>query len=319
MLSAKVLSRGGAQHSGMGMSTRTTFPSPVLRRKGLHRRSAKSVQGFKLTGVPPSDKMSQDVNLSFGCTRRLLKEDLKVKKRPAKWVPHLLTDREKQRRVNLARQTLQILRQRANPVDVVIAQDESWVNCWDPQPKQATCEWIAAGEDRLEKVVIERSVQKTMLVAFIDKDGLVYREFVPNGLGIGAVLYQAILDRFLTALRRARPHLATRRGMMTWALLQDGAPAHRADPVQCFLRARGVRILPHPGYSPDLNPMDYWFFSKIKKQVKGIRHRDIPQLEQAVDASIRVIPAPEFQAAMDRFPERLRKCIAANGSYFERK
>ncbi len=63
--------------------------------------------------------------------------------------------------------------------------------------------------------------------------------------------------------------------------------------------------------------MDCWFFHKIKTKVKGIHHRDIPQLEQSVDASIRAIPAQEFSAAMDRFPERLCHCITAEGRYFE--
>ncbi len=36
-------------------------------------------------------QLAQDSNLSFGSTRRLVNEDLKMRKVPAKWVPHLLT------------------------------------------------------------------------------------------------------------------------------------------------------------------------------------------------------------------------------------
>ena len=264
-------------------------------------------------------QLANDVNLSFGCTRRLVKEDLAMKKTPAKWVPHLLTDPEKARRVHMCRQSLQMLRRRRFPIEHVIAEDESWVYCWDPQPKQATREWLTHGQDRPEKVRIEMSVQKVMLVAFIDKDGLVYHEFVPNGQGIGGILYGQILDCFLQALRRQCPQLATRAGMRTWALLHDGAPAHRSLPACTLLTCHNVQVLPHPGYSPDLNPMDYWFFNKVKSNVKGIHHRDVPQLQQSVDASIGSLTRQNFADAMDRLPERLRRCIAEQGLYFERR
>ncbi len=264
-------------------------------------------------------QLAQDVNLSFGCTRRLLTEDLKVRKTPAKWVPHLLTDPERQCRVDLARRSLQMLCRCANPIDVVITQDESWVYCWDPQPKASRREWLRKNQTCPEKVPIEHSVQKLMLVVFIDKDGLIFREFVPNGLGIGGRLYRQILERFLQALRRRHPHLATRAGKLSWVLLHDGAPAHRSAPVVNYLRAESVQVLPHPGYSPDLNPMDYWFFYRIKSKVKGIRHHDLNQLQQSVDATIASITQQEFANAMARLPERLRRCVAAQGRYFERE
>ncbi len=296
---------------------KTDLPKSGAPKKRTARKVAEVRARIRVDRWSTIRQLAQDVNLSFGCTRRLLKEDLKVRKTPAKWVPHLLSAPEHLCRVNLSRQTLQILRQRVTPVDVVIAEDESWMHCWDPQPKAQTREWLAQGETHPEKVRIEQSVQKVMLVAFIDKDRLVYCEFVPNGHGIGQELYLQILQCFLAALGRKRPHLATRQGMSSWALLHDGAPVHHTDRVVRFLRHNFVRVLPHPGYSPDLNPMDYWFFHKIKTKVKGICHRDIPQLEQSVDASIRAIPAQEFSASMDRFPERLRRCIAAEGRYFE--
>ncbi len=263
-------------------------------------------------------QISTDVQLSYGCTRRLLKEDLHMRKAPAKWVPHLLTAPERLRRVNLSCASLTLLRRRPNPINCVIAQDESWFFCWDPQAKNMTREWIVPGERRPEKVRIERTVQKVMLVAFIDKSGVVYREFVPRGLGIGAELYLAILQRFMRALRRKRQRLATQNGRTSWVFLQDGAPAHRARDVVRFLRDESVQILPHPGYSPDLNPLDYWFFNRIKAKVRGHRYHNLHQLQEAIDAAINAVPVQEFASAFDRLQDRLCKCIVEQGRYFER-
>ncbi len=70
-------------------------------------------------------------------------------------------------------------------MDVVIAEDESWMHCWDPQLKAQTREWLAQGETCPEKVRIEQSVQKVMLVAFIEKDRLV--SLCPMDMGLDRI------------------------------------------------------------------------------------------------------------------------------------
>lgn len=148
-----------------------------------------------------------------------------MKKAPAKWVPHLLTDAEKQHRVQMSRDSLQMLCHRIDPIDTVIAQDESWFHCWDLEPKFATREWIVPRDLWPEKVRIERTVQKVMLVAFLDKDGVMHKEFVPDGRGIRAELYLQILQRFLVSLRRRRPQLAM--GSDTTTFLNSRTPSRQ--------------------------------------------------------------------------------------------
>lgn len=126
------------------------------------------------------------------------------------------------------------------------------------------------------------STQKLMLVVFIDRLGVVYHKFVPNGRGIGCILYEQILERFHQALRRRRQH----QWHNGWTLLQDGAPAHRAGSVVRYLRYHGVDTIQHPAYSPDLNPCDYWFFNRIKRIIRGHRFRDTNALMAAVNNAI---------------------------------
>ncbi len=56
-------------------------------------------------------------------------------------------DPEKARRVNMCHQSLQMLHCRRYPIEHVTVEDESWVYCWDPQPKQATREWLTQGQE----------------------------------------------------------------------------------------------------------------------------------------------------------------------------
>ncbi len=216
----------------------------------------------------------------------------------------------------MSRQALTQLRARRNPVETVVAEDESWFFVWDPESKRASMQWLQPGEDRPQKVRIEHTTLKVMLVIFFDKDGVIHREFVPRGHGISGAVYLAIVCRFVAALQRRRCHLDCH--CQSWALLHDGAPAHRSNPVVTFLARCRIRTLPHPGYSLDLSPPDYWLFTRIKKEVQGRCFRTLQNLKDAVDNTIGLITRQEFSDAMDRYPERLRHCIAARGSYFER-
>ncbi len=258
-------------------------------------------------------EISRQVGLSFGCVQKSLHKDLQLKKRSARWIPHLLTPDQKVRRVAQARAALQQIRSRTRPIDRVVAQDESWMFTWDPAKKEATKEWLRADEPRPVKPRIERSTVKTMLVGFIDRQGVIHREFVPDGHGISSEVYIQILGRFQEALKKSRPGLA-RSGR--WTLLQDGAPAHTACPTRRWLGDHNITTLPHPGYLPDLNPMDYWFFDKLKAAVRGVRYQRVEDLHGAIDAAIKLIPAQEFGTAMDKLPQRLRQCIDNQGAYF---
>ncbi len=262
-------------------------------------------------------QLSHDLNLSVGATHKLLTKDMALKKKTARMVPHFLDNNQKMRRVQTCRDNLQLFCRRVNPVQWVVAQDESWFFTWDPASKKSNCEWRRAGEDRPTVVALDRFKPKCMLAVFINKLGIIHHEFTPRGFGISRIAYQGILDRFREAVRRKRPQLWD--GTINWVLLHDGAPAHTAGSTVDFLRYHDISTLPHPPYSPDLNPCDYWFFGKMKKKVRGVRYPTVLALQQAIAAEMASISAQDFADVMDELPDRCRQIIASGGEYFERK
>ncbi len=126
--------------------------------------------------------------------------------------------------------------------------------------------WIQLVDSSRPRQTTESAV-KVMLVVFFDGEGVIHHEFVPNGLGISGPVYRDILDRFRLSLRRKRNGYWLDRN--SWALLHDGAPTHKLRVVQAFLQQHHIQCVPHPGYSPDLSPADYWFFARVKSVLKG--------------------------------------------------
>ena len=65
-------------------------------------------------------------------------------------------------------------------------------------------------------------------------------------------------------------------------LHHDNASSHKSRIVTRYLKQERVRLLPHPPYSPDLAPCDFFLFLKIKKELAG-RHFDrVENLARAI-------------------------------------
>ncbi|UYV74908.1 hypothetical protein LAZ67_12001768 [Cordylochernes scorpioides] len=90
--------------------------------------------------------------------------------------------------------------------------------------------------------------------------GLVYYEFIKEGVTINKQAYKEILKKRNQLFKSKQ-----------WKLLHDNAPAHRAIIVQDYLAKHSVSVLPHPPYSPDIAPCDFFFFPKLKMTLKGRR------------------------------------------------
>ena len=75
----------------------------------------------------------------------------------------------------------------------------------------------------------------------------------------------------------------------------------------------GIKTVPHPSYSPDLAPCDFWLFPKLR----GCRYETIEEIKEAVTKVIDTLTQEDFDGAFQKLLERYNNCIAAGGDYFE--
>jgi len=80
--------------------------------------------------------------------------------------------------------------------------------------------------------------------------------------------HKTVLQRLRDAVQRHRPE---KWRSSNWILHHDNAPAHRAVTTNEFLAKHDLSSLPHPPYSPDLAPCDFFLFPQLKKTMKGRR------------------------------------------------
>jgi len=88
-----------------------------------------------------------------------------------------------------------------------------------------------------------------MLVCFFDSMGIVHKEWVPAGQTDNQYYYKDIFERLRKRVVWIHPNFAT-----NWILHHDNVPVHAAFSVAQFLTSKGIMVMPHPPYSPDLMP-----------------------------------------------------------------
>ncbi|KAI6659604.1 Histone-lysine N-methyltransferase SETMAR-like [Oopsacas minuta] len=66
-----------------------------------------------------------------------------------------------------------------------------------------------------------------------------------------------------------------------------------------FLENYRIGTLPHPPYSPDLAPCDFWLFPKLKDQLRGRRFFSNEELTGALFLAIEEIPKEEWKMCFD--------------------
>lgn len=131
--------------------------------------------------------------------------------------------------------------------------------------------------------------------------GLVGPFFITGS--INARTYLSILRQMLAGVSRLFGH-------DDWLWQQDGAPAHKANTVQAFLRSHHSSFIPKdewPGNSPDLSPVEQvWPLLSNFCQRPGERNIPIPQLKERAGEFFRNFKASDCLKLCQSMPKRLR-------------
>ena len=73
-----------------------------------------------------------------------------------------------------------------------------------------------------------------------------------------------------------------------------------------------MKTVPHPPYSPDLAPCDFWLFPNLT----GCHYETIEEMKESEAKVIDTLTQEDFHGAFEKLLEQY-KCITAGGDYFE--
>jgi len=117
--------------------------------------------------------IAEQVNIERETVRKILIEDLDMRKVCAKMVPKELTEEQKQRRVTICQD---LLERQDDILGCVITGNETWVYQYNPEMKRQSAQWKTANSPRSKKFRQSKSRAKTMLPTFFYIRGIVHYE-----------------------------------------------------------------------------------------------------------------------------------------------
>lgn len=259
-------------------------------------------------------QLSEMVGVSHNTIHKILTEELGKRKVCAKWVPHLLTEEQKTVRVLLCSNHLRRYQsQGLGFLQRIVACDETWAHSWEPELKRQSASWCGPDSPRPQKAHRSQGQLKVMHVSFFDRQGILFDQAVPVGQTVNGDYYLTVLRKVKRAIRDKRPELHN----IGPILLQDNAAPHRKREVLDAMDAWGWEILPHPPYSPDLSPCDFFLFPRIKEPMRGRRFNTEEEVNQAFKDGITLMTKSGVQAGIDDLVQRWERCLELDGEYVE--
>ena len=132
---------------------------------------------------------------------------------------------------------------------------------------------------RPKKFKTQPSAGKVMATVFWDAKGVIMLDFLPKSSTITGVYYANLLDQLGTTVREKR------RGKLSKGVLlqQYNARVPTCKVAMDAIERNGYELIPHPAYSPDRAPSDFFLFPNLKKDIRGLHFRSDEEVVTAVE------------------------------------
>ena len=142
---------------------------------------------------------------------------------------------------------------------------------------------VGPGSPRPKKFKTQPSAGMVMATVFWDAQGVIMMDFLAKKSTITVAYYANLLDQLRTVIHEKR------RGKLSKGILlqQDNVRVHTCKIAMDAVERNGYELIPHPAYSPDLAPSDYFLFPNLKKDIRGRHFRSNEEVVAAVEEWVR--------------------------------
>ena len=137
----------------------------------------------------------------------IIREELKMQKICAKFVPRVLREDQKERRCHDSREMVKLINSDPAVLDALVTCDERWIYCYDPETSRQSSQWKHTGSPRPKKARQSKSTHKLLMIPFFDSTGMIYIHWVPTGQTVNKEYYVEVLKEFRKRFPGKRPAL----------------------------------------------------------------------------------------------------------------
>lgn len=252
-------------------------------------------------------EIAEKLHVSHTCIENHLKQLGYVQKLDT-WVPHELKETHLTQRINIC--DLLKKRNENDPfLKRLITGDEKWVVYNNIKRKRS---WSRPGEPAQTTSKAGIHQKKVLLSVWWDYKGIVYFELLPPNRTINSVVYIEQLTKLNNAVEEKRAELTNRKGVV---FHHDNARPHTSLVTRQKLLELGWDVLPHPPYSPDLAPSDYFLFRSLQNSLNGKNFNNDDDVKSYLIQFFANKNQKFYERGIMMLPERWQKVIDQNGQY----
>ena len=259
-------------------------------------------------------EIADTLKISEGSVFTILHEHLSMRKLCSKWVPRLLTVDQKQQRVDDSECCLELFQRNKKDFFMrYVTMDETWIHHYAPESNRQSAEWTAKGENRPKRPKTQMSAGKVLASVFWDTHGILFIDYLEKGRTINSEYYMALLVRLKEEIAKKRPQMKKKKVLFH----QDNAPCHKSLATMAKLHELHFELLPHPPYSPDLAPSDYYLFADLKRMLQGKRFGSNEEMIAETEAYFEAKDKSFYKKGIEMLEKRWNECVTLEGDYVD--
>jgi histone-lysine N-methyltransferase SETMAR len=226
-----------------------------------------------------------------------------------KWVPHRMTEENKRMRLITCNS---LLARNANDpfINRIVTCDEKWI-LYDNSRRSG--KWVQRGQAPGMATKKDLHPKKVLVTVWWSVRGIVHVDYLRRGQTITADVYCKEIEEVHRKLLQTRAALVNRKGVL---LLHDNARPHVAEITRAKLNELSWEVLPHPPYSPDISPCDYYLFLSMSNFLANKRFKTEDEVKNEVDRFFKSKNQDFYSRGIQLLVERWQKVVDCNGDYF---
>ncbi|QQP37168.1 Mariner Mos1 transposase, partial [Caligus rogercresseyi] len=226
-------------------------------------------------------KFETSINTIF----HVLHDDLGLSIKSARWIPKMLTEDHKMKRVRCAQAFLKLnFELGLEFLDKIVTMDEISVSFFTPESKRGSSQWLPKGSNPPLK-------KKQMVLSSFDNCGVIFQHYLPVRTSVTVAVFKDVMNMFLKKFKEK-----------DWYFHFNNAPCHMANSTKEFLAKKGIKVIDHPPYSPDLAPCRLLLLPVMKKMLEGVEIVD-KSVQKEWTRVGRTIPEDRFREAFRKWVE----------------
>ncbi len=276
------------------------------------KRAVEADPGQSIRGI------ARALEMSHTTVAKIAHEDLKLTSYALRR-GQILTQANKEARTERARALLNFLKapkdRTAGGANRLIFFSDEKIFQQDQVVNRRNHRWLCHKASEVPIVSKTKFPAHVMVLGVVSSEGHVMPpHFFEAGLKITSDVYKHVLEHVV------KPWMDTIAEGRPYTFQQDGAPAHTSKTVQTWLKNNLPWMIPKemwPPNSPDLNPMDYFFWSVVEEDSNKVPHSNIESLKRAIVRAFAEIDRSALKRACAAFRPRLERCVECSGDFFE--